>query len=969
MKKFFILLIAATALLALHGGSIQLTKKGKPLATIVLPDEPNPVARYAASELVSHLKLITGAELRTVPESKYDGKLFPIYLGATRAAEKAGLGQDKFDKEAWAIRSTPKALYLVGGENALELMHYRTPATTFQETSDYWKSNGGIIRNARRGTLYSVTDFLQNICGVRWLWPGELGTLYTRNPNLSIADDLNINGAPRFLYREWWIRGKTCPYFKPGYANTWSRAKIDSITGQLFFSQPVFDKFFEETRRFLLLYQEGDSEPLPAPASHIFHWYKEVGKQHPGFFAMDDSGKRAPGAASRGLIRLCVSDPELPQWVVDNKWDGGDWIGLGEADTRGFCRCKTCMEWDKPQDPNHVSYSTTNRYLRYYKKVWELAKKKNPKVKVSILMYMDYIHPPTGEHDLSWIFGKFVPWGSGYESYYPMSKKSLDVIRRGWLGWGKTGAKTHYRPNYLLSGYTIPALDVEQSGEMFRFGAKNGMVGYSFDSLSGYWATKGPTLYMHMRLSNNPDLTIEEILKEYYSAFGPAGALIRKYFDHWIAYTKKLSGGGVGFGNANQAADKYTVEQFAESGKILDQAVKLAAKSKDKKHLERVKFIQLGWQHAKMCVEFSHLYKNNKFTEARKKINEIIAFRRKYEDTFFCDLAAAYSAEVRGYKGLKDFMTGKFRNFHDPKLQWKTFKRSECHEFKGFRPSTWSLALPPKVKTGHVTYKYDAGKNNSFVEAELNVFARNAKVDNKVELSFDNKNWQIIGKNIEKKKIILNKLVKDKQTFYIRFTSWRKQGIPETNTDMTLISFRMDFTKKNPDAVPVRKKPELGTGWLDFNPKWFYKKDVKNQGLAKNEMDVKSFSAKDWIPVNVPAKLDSTPVGPYLGYGWYSTLFDVKKDWEGRSIDILFTAIDKEGWVYFNGHYVGEHTVKSEKVGVAILYDEPFIIKVPPKYINFGGKNLLQVKTYSAFGASGIWKPVKIRPVDASATY
>ena len=109
-----------------------------------------------------------------------------------------------------------------------------------------------------------------------------------------------------------------------------------------------------------------------------------------------------------------------------------------------------------------------------------------------------------------------------------MSEKSLNVIRRGWLGWGKTGAKTHYRPNYLLSGYTIPALDVEQSGEMFRFGAKNGMVGFDFDSLSGYWATKGPTLYMHMRLSNDPDLTIEEILKEYYSAFGPASELDRK---------------------------------------------------------------------------------------------------------------------------------------------------------------------------------------------------------------------------------------------------------------------------------------------------------------------------------------------------------------------------------------------------------------------------------------------------------
>ena len=966
MKKFLLPLLAASSALLLQAETLTLAQKGKARAAIVIADNATPVAKYAADELVWHLKRITGAEFPTITESKFDSKAFPIYVGATRAAEEAGLGQNKFEKESWAIRSTPKALYLIGGESNIELMHHRRPDITFKEISGFWKSNGGFNRLARRGTLYSVTAFLQNICGIRWLWPGELGTLIPKNADLAIKSDLNITGAPRFSYRQWRIMGYTCMYFKPGILNTWNKTKLDPTTGKLYFSQSTLEKYYDALRRYLLLYQEGDSEPLPAPASHIFHWYNEVGKKHPGFFAMNDHGERTPAPGTK-LIRLCVSDPELPQWVVDNKWDGGNWIGLGEADTRGFCRCQTCMEWDKPQDPEHVSYSTTNRYLRYYKKVWELAKKKNPNVKVSILMYMDYTHPPTGEHDLSWIFGKFVPWGSGYESYYPMSEKSLNVIRRGWLGWGKTGAKTHYRPNYLLSGYTIPALDVEQSGEMFRFGAKNGMVGFDFDSLSGYWATKGPTLYMHMRLSNDPDLTIEEILKEYYSAFGPASGLIRKYFDHWIAYTKKITGGGVGFGNANEAADKYSVGQFAESGKILEEAIKIAAKSPDKNHLERVKFIQLGWLHAKMCVEFSHLYKNNRFTEARKKINEIIAFRRKHEDTFFCDLARAHGAEVRGYKGLKDFMEGKFRNFHAPKFPKKYFKRSECLELKGFVPSTWSLALKPGTKSGHITYKYDAGKENSFNEAELTITARNLKVSNHLEISFDNKNWQSIARDVEKNKFSLTALVKDKKLFYIRFSSAHREK--NTQTQMTLIGYRLDFSKKNPDILPARKKPELGTGWLDFNPQWFFRKDLKNQGLTKAEMNAKTFSSKNWTPVKVPARLESTPVGPYLGYGWSSTVFDVRKDWEGRTLDILVGAVDEQAWVYFNGHFVGAHSVESEKVDIGVLWNEPFVIKVPTKYINFNGKNLLQIKTHASRGSSGIWQAVKIRPVDASATY
>ena len=967
MNKFFFILLTSCALFVLQAGTLHLSENGRAKAVIVIADNATPVAKYAANELVWHLKRITGTEFRTVNESNFDGKMLPVYVGATRAADKAGVGQKNFDKESWIICSTSRALYLTGGENELELMYHRRPDITFKEIAGFWKTNGGFNRLARRGTLYSVTAFLQNICGVRWLWPGELGTLIPKNPDLAVKDDLKIKGAPRFTYRQWRIMEYTCMYFKPGIMNTWNKTRLDSTTGQLYFSQNTLEDYYDAIRRYLLLYQEGDSEPLPAPASHIFHWYKEIGKEHPGFFAMNDYGKRTPGPGSNGLIRLCVSDPELPQWVVDNKWDGGDWIGLGEADTRGFCRCKICMEWDKPQDPGHVSYSTTNRYLRYYQKVWELAKKKNPKVKVSILMYMDYIHPPTGKHDLSWIFGKFVPWGSGYEGYYPMSEKSLNVIRRGWLGWGKTGAKIHYRPNYLLSGYTIPALDVEQTGEMFRFGAKNGMIGFDFDSLSGYWATKGPMLYMHMRLSNDPDLTIEEILREYYSAFGPAADLIRKYFDHWTAYTKKLTGGGVGYGNANEAAEKYSVEQFAESGRILEEALKASAKSPDKTHLERVKFIQLGWLHAKMCVEFSHLYKNNRFTGARAKINEIIAFRRKHENTFFCDLARAHSAEVRGYKGLKDFMLGKFRNFHAPTFQKKNFKRSECHSMKGFIPSTWSLALPPQVKSGFITYKYSAGNDNAFTEAELAINARNIHVTNRIEISFDNRNWQTVGENIAKEKFNITKSVKDKNTFYIRFSAAHR--CKNTKIQMTLLSFRIDYSKKNPDAVSVRKKPELGTGWLDFEPQWFYRKDLNNKGLDKNEMDVSKFSPQNWVPVKVPARLESTPVGPYLGYGWYSTVFDVRKDWEGRSLDILIGAVDEQAWVYFNGHYVGEHSVKSEKVDIGVLWNEPFIIKVPGKYINYGGKNLLQIKTHASRGSHGIWKAVQIRPVDASATY
>ena len=210
-------------------------------------------------------------------------------------------------------------------------------------------------------------------------------------------------------------------------------------------------------------------------------------------------------------------------------------------------------------------------------------------------------------------------------------------------------------------------------------------------------------------------------------------------------------------------------------------------------------------------------------------------------------------------------------------------------------------------------------------------------------------------------------MVKGKSKFYLKAEFARK---PEFQDPVdALLRFRVDYTKANPDTIVPRKKPDLGTGWLDFNPQWYFKKDAKNKGLSKVEMSAKTFAPAKWTKVEVPAKLEETAVGPYLGYGWYSTVFDVRNDWQGRNIDILVGAVDKEAWVYFNGKYVGEHTVKSEKVGVGTLFKEPFIIKVPSSLINVGGKNLLQIKIHSDRGSSGIWQAVKIRPVESSELF
>ena len=84
-------------------------------------------------------------------------------------------------------------------------------------------------------------------------------------------------------------------------------------------------------------------------------------------------------------------------------------------------------------------------------------------------------------------------------------------------------------------------------------------------------------------------------------------------------------------------------------------------------------------------------------------------------------------------------------------------------------------------------------------------------------------------------------------------------------------------------------------------------------------------------------------------------------------MDILFHAVDEEAWVYINGKLVGEHSENSEKVGIGVLWDEPFIVKVKPEDFRPGKENVIVVKIRNIKAAGGITGKVQLRPVDASA--
>ena len=956
-KDVLMFLTAVTAFFAaLCAGDVILTGPGCPGSVIVVADKASPAAEYAAAELSRHLELVSGVKLPVVRESEATAPV-RIYVGATAAAERVGLGQDKFAKEAWTVRCLDGALYLVGGENGLPLFHPRDPDAPRKEKMARINDNG-LVRDARRGTLYAVYDFLDRELGIRWLWPGELGTFAPKKETIRVPDGLRRDGEPAFKQRHFRISHLAWPY----YAESRTPASVASLN----YSVKGLEHCFEETRRYLLIHHEGDSEPPPAPPSHLKKEWKLYGKKHPEWFSLNDNGKRGPAPGGNGYVRMCVSDPTWQAHVLEN-WDGSDWIGLGEGDNRTFCRCARCMEWDKPQNPEYRTYSTTNRYLRYAAAVREQALKRNPNVRISLLLYMDYLLPPAEKRDLSWISAKFVPWGSGVVNYYPMRDEDHRQLMKIWRDWRTTGIHLSYRPNYLLSGYTLPALDLDQCGEMLKLTAED-MEGFDFDALYGYWSTKGPMLYMHLRLTSRPDMSVAEALDEYYAGFGPAADAVRKYFDYWITYTKTLPSGtgGVTYRNALSAGELYPESAFVPAEKLLREAREAASASPDPQFVRRVEFLKLGLEHGRLCARFARHYSDNRFVPARKTLEEIIRFRHAHENEFFTDYIGALNAEYYGIPHLGDFIAGQFRYFFDPPLTAKKFRREECFQSYGLRAGKWALYLHFKHRRGWIVYKYETGPDDAFLESRLTVNARTTHLNNLLEYSFDGEQFFPLAANVVKQQIDLTPIVRGKSAFFVRFTAVRTPDAPEGNL-MCLVKLRHDYVRKKPEAVVRRPKLQIGSGWMDFEGEWMFRKDPDGKLSAPIAPDDPAFKQDGWVKVPVPSRLSTTAAGPYLGYGWYAVPLEIPAHWSARDVEILFGAVDEQAWVYVNGKLAGEHTERSEKVGIGVLWNEPFIVRVKAADLRPGMKNLLVVRTHASRGEHGIWQPVRLRPVDASA--
>ena len=602
--------------------AIEIVKNNLSQTAIVIPDPPLPVHRYAAKELQYHIQKASGAVVAVIEESKLNEQPLPprlIYLGSCLQTKKEGIDTSKLSANSFIIKTLANNLFIAGDD-----------------------SSGTVLGNdlTHSGTLFGVYEFLEKQLHIKWLWPGELGEIIPPTNDI-VVKSWDQTTKPKLIFKRWRTYGPT--YDPKG----WSSSKIR-------------DQFFHEQNIWLKRQRFSIGENMYFGHSFTKFWNR-FKDSHPEFFNLLPDGQRKPEPPH---VSMCVAEPGLWKQIVkdwqDRRWPQNQkWIDASENDTPGKCTCPKCMSWDEPdpeldipwnkrlkaatdaykkKDSNWVKYlgRLSDRYAKFYLAVQHEAEKVDHENAVVMgLAYENYWKPPISTKLNDRIIIAIVP-----ALTYPWTDKKRRDFHEQWLGWRNTGARLILRPNYMMDGHCYPIFFADKLGQDITFAKKNGLFAVDFDHPGGQWATQGPNLYMLARIINT-DCTVDEILEEYYSAFGPAKEDVKAYFKHWKNVSDSVNdefykGAGGNWVFYPMAYKIFTPSVMQTGFAILARAKKSAAN--DKLVLQRLDFLEKGLRNAQLTSKTQIAYEKYKnagnLKAFREAANKLDTYRANIEADF-----------------------------------------------------------------------------------------------------------------------------------------------------------------------------------------------------------------------------------------------------------------------------------------------------------------------------------------------
>lgn len=304
MKRF----VAALAIVLSHWlvhAELKLAEGGHSQFIICQQAGATAPEQHAVAELALHLNLITGAKFEVQTNAtEAPNKAIIVGPGTLAAKLFPEIDLAKLGSEEFVMRTKGNRLLLAGGRP--------------------------------RGTIYAVTRFLQEQCGVRWWTPWA--TNVPLRATLTIPD-LNQRGQPAFEFR--------APFWYCGFDPLWKvRNGANSEWSNIPAELGGCVKYKGHAHTFY---------PLVPPEKHF--------AAHPEWYSLL-KGKRTHDHA-----QLCLSNPELRDFVVGRvkEWlresPEASIISVTQNDWYGACECADCKAIDEAEGGPSGSMLTFVNYI------------------------------------------------------------------------------------------------------------------------------------------------------------------------------------------------------------------------------------------------------------------------------------------------------------------------------------------------------------------------------------------------------------------------------------------------------------------------------------------------------------------------------------------------------------------------------------------------------------------------------
>ena len=471
---------------------------------IVLPPTANRLQEEAAGDFVHCIQQASGARLpicKGAPPAATQAAR--IVIGPSDLTRALGFAGDDLRPEEFRLHTAGNDLVVLAEDRFHD-----------QLTSNIW---GDREAENTRVTQWALGYLLDRYLGVRWLWPGPLGTHIPRRRRIAIPP-LDVRFQQALQRRS----------FNPVETN---KDNLHWLNYHHFAGRRVNYHFSHSFRRGQ---DNGD-------------WWADFHQSRPELLAKAPSGRPEPPLRP-GFFKLCISNPGVTDEII-RRWQAAgtpDFWDVTPNDGNGFCTCDHCRALDREhggaeyskeeiwQRPDHVGL--TDRYVWFWNQLINKMRAKNPRVKIGVYLYSAYRNPPKKLKVAAGIIGEIV---HGFDFSH-------------WVNWRKADVEAiGLRPNWLYMGASGPHLPLAKAGRYVEAARDHNMAMISMDCFHEYWATQGPYYYLLGRLISRPDLKAEQIIDEYCSAFGEAADAVRAYLDYWEQYHERVAynipaGGSVG---------------------------------------------------------------------------------------------------------------------------------------------------------------------------------------------------------------------------------------------------------------------------------------------------------------------------------------------------------------------------------------------------------------------------------------